>query len=63
MHLFSLFCQGGVEECLLKIQELLDKKLKGTPFKHSKITDAELRVESVIVQVELKLIVCVLIIN
>ena len=47
----------------MKIQELLDKKLKGTPFKHSKITDAELRVESVIVQVKLKLMVCVLIIN
>ena len=43
--------QGSLEESFTKLEELVQTKLKGTPFKLSKNAEAELRVESVIVQV------------
>ena len=43
--------QGSLEESFTKLEELVQTKLIGTPFKLSKNAESELRVESVIVQV------------
>jgi len=48
----TLHNQGSLEESFTKLEELIQTKLRGTPFKLSKITESELRVESVIVQIE-----------
>jgi len=44
--------QGGLDAALTKLQEAAQAKLKGSSFTVSKTADCELRVESVIVQVE-----------
>ena len=48
----TLHNQGTLDQSLARLQEVVQNKIVGTPFKLQKITDSELRVESVIVQAE-----------
>ena len=46
----TLHNQGTLDQSLGRLQEVVEDKIAGTPFKLQKMTDSELRVESVIVQ-------------
>ena len=48
----TLHNQGTLDQSLARLQEVVQNKIVGTPFKLQKITESELRVESVIVQAE-----------
>ena len=51
-HTISLHQQDSLESSLAMLHSLMETHLAGTHFKLSKVSETELRVESVIVQVE-----------